>query len=263
MVALTVTPQVALPPLHELPFRHVPRALVKTWFSWDFIRNRRAHFLPLAFGVLFWWRVIASTFAGNPPLLGWMSSAGLSVVVTTTVIQRLFRRAFGVSAYGPAMLLLQFTVISLANAFVIGQMLWLGMYFKVADAYILGWVAAALSVVVIWMFVSEAKPLSDWALCGYSISLKSVPQVVQAVWVAKGMVIDPWSAFYLFCQGLSRWSLSLGMWRSNSTVTSRAQLVNATVDQLTITPIFVIVLWHSWEQMLASLLPGASFILAM
>jgi hypothetical protein len=260
VVAIAASP--AIP--ETLPLKKLPVQLLKVWFSWDFVRNRRAHFLPVAFGILFWWRVIVGTFAGIPPLLGWMSSALLSVVLTTTVIQRLFRRATGVGQYSPAMLLLQFTVIILANSFVVGLMLWLGMYFRVADVYILGWAAIGLSIVVIGMFVTEAKAMSDWALCGYSISLKSVPQVVQAVWLAKGIAkLDPWSAVFLFCQGLSRLVLSFGMWRASSTVTSRAQLMNASVDQLTITPIFAIVLWQSWEQMVAPLLPHAKYIVTI
>lgn len=252
-------PAASVPPLGETLWR-----LLKVWFSWDFVYNRRAHFVPLAFGVLFWWRVIAGVFAGVPPLLGWMTSAYLSVWVTATVVMRIFRRAAGAMAYSPAMLLLMFGTILVFNTFVLAQMVWLGMYFRVADAYILGTVAVSLSFVIIWMFVAEAKALSDWALCGYSVSLKSVPQVVQAVWLAKGAAkLDPWSAVFLFCQGLSRLVLSFNMWRANSTPTSRSQLTNASVDQLTITPIFVIVLWQSWEQLVAPLIPSVDFIITM
>lgn len=252
-------PAASVPLLGETLWR-----LLKVWFSWDFVYNRRAHFVPLAFGVLFWWRVIAGVFAGVPPLLGWMSSAYLSVWLTTIMVMRVFRRAKGAAAYSPAMLLLMFITIILFNSFVLGLMVWLGMYFRVADAYILGVVTASLSAVIIWMFITEASALSDWALCGYSLSLKSAPQVVQAVWLAKGTAkLDPWSAVFLFFQGLSRLVLSFGMWRQVRSRTALSQLVNATGDQLTITPIFVIVLWQSWEQLVVPLIPSADFIITM
>lgn len=240
-------------------------ALIKIWFTWGFIRSKRAHFIPLGFGILFWGSTMYAVGRGTAPLLAWMICGLISAKITATVIKRIFMRTLVQEhRYGPAMLLLQLTVTIAANTFVIGEMIVLGLHFRADDRKIAYCAAACLAVVMVAIMLKRAAFDSDWALCGYTVSLKSAPQAVQAWSIYKGAaMLDPWSAFFLFSQALSRLVLSIGVYRNESTTTSRSQLVNASVDQLTISLIFGAVLQRSWRVFVGpfeSLRPYTGFI---
>lgn len=223
-------------------------ALVGTWQTRAFWVRNAIHLIPVGFGILFWWRVVVSVFHGMPPLLGWMISAYLSVWLTSVVVARIFG---GIAdegrRYGPAMLLLQFSIILVANTLVIALMVALGMYFREADLLVLASATLGLAVVAPFVLTRRIGATSDWALCGYSVSLKSAPQVVQAYSIFKGLgKLDFWSATFLFCQGLSRWWISLTMWRADRGNTkTRSQLTNASFDLATIMLIGAAVLYHT------------------
>lgn len=222
--------------------------LVATWRTRAFWVRNAVHLIPVAFGILFWWRVVVGVFHGMPPLLGWMISAYLSVWLTSVVVTRIFAGiADEARRYGPAMLLLQFAIILVANTVVIALMVALGMYFREADLLVLASATFGLAIVAPFVLTQRIGATSDWALCGYSISLKSAPQVVQAYSIFKGLgKLDFWSATFLFCQGLSRWWISLAMWRADrSSQKTRSQLTNASCDLATIMLIGGAVLYHT------------------
>lgn len=228
--------------------------LVATWRTRAFWARNAIHLIPVGFGILFWWRVVVSVFHGMPPLLGWMISAYLSVWLTSIVVTRIFAGiADEKHRYGPAMLLLQFAIILVANTIVIALMVALGMYFREADLLVLTSATLGLAVVAPFVLTKRIGATSDWALCGYSVSLKSAPQVVQAYSIFKGLgKLDFWSATFLFCQGLSRWWISLAMWRADPGSTkTRSQLTNASFDLATIMLIGGAVLYHTSFQPLS------------
>lgn len=229
-------------------YKHQASVLVATWRSREFWAHNAIHLVPVGFGILFWWRVVVSVFHGMPPLLGWMISAYLSVWLTSVVVSRIFAGiAEPQRRYGPAMLLMQFAIILVANTFVIALMVALGMYFREADLLVVASATFGLAVVAPFVLTRRIGAASDWALCGYSVSLKSAPQVVQAYSIFKGLgKLDLWSAVFLFCQGLSRWWISLRMWQSDRTsVRARSQLTNASCDLATIMLIGGAVLYHT------------------
>lgn len=222
--------------------------LVGTWRTRTFWVRNAVHLIPVGFGILFWWRVVVSVFHGMPPLLGWMISAYLSVWLTSVVVARIFAGiADDERRYGPAMLLLQFAIILVANTAVIALMVVLGMHFREADLLVLASATMGLAVVAPFVLTRRIGAASDWALCGYSVSLKSAPQIVQAHSIFKGLgKLDLWSAVFLFCQGLSRWWISLAMWRADrSSSGTKSQLTNASFDLATIMLIGAAVLYHT------------------
>lgn len=233
------------------------RELLGVWLTGAFLRSKAAHFIPLAFGILFWTSVVMGIFRGTIPLPTWMVCAYISVWITRDVVRRIFLSFRGERRYGPAMLLLALTVTLAANTFVLVQMLVLVVSLRVGDAYVLCAAGTGLAVVYVWLSLKQEPFSSDWALCGYSIALKSTPQALQAWFVYKGAaMLSPWSALFLFCQGLSRLVLSFGMWRGASTKASRAQLLNAFFDQFTIALIFWAVMQTiSWGVFVEPLIP--------
>lgn len=212
------------------------------WGTRVFWWQNRIHLIPVAFGVLFWWRVIVGVASGTSPLLGWMVCAYVSVWITTVVVSQIMAGLKAAKRNGPAMLLLQLGVVIVANTFVILQMIAQGNYFRSDDRLIVGSAMLGLGLVMFVLLVRGKSFASDWALCGYSVALKSTPQGVQAWAIHKGAAkLDPLSGAFLFCQGLSRLVISFKMWRDGKCAKTRAQLTNASFDQFTITAIVVAV----------------------
>lgn len=228
--------------------------LIGMWRTRAFWVRNAIHLIPVGFGILFWWRVVVSVLGGMPPLLGWMISAYISVWLTSAVVVRIFAGiADEERRYGPAMLLLMFAIILVANTLVIALMVALGMYFRESDLLVFASATVGLAIVAPFVLTRRIGATSDWALCGYSVSLKSAPQVVQAYSIFKGLgKLDFLSAVFLFCQGLSRWWISLAMWRADrSSTKTRSQLTNASFDLATIMLIGGAVLHHTSFQQLA------------
>jgi hypothetical protein len=230
--------------------RHTPTAglLLRTWATWPFWKHNAAHALSLALGVLFWWRVAVGVLHGAPPLLAWMVSAYVSVWISVVLNWRILGRLLQtVDRYRPAMLLLQFTVTIAANTFVVVLIVASGVLFRPADWFVLGSATVGLAILGAFILSGRVAPGSDWALCWYSVSLKSAPQVIQAVTLFIGAaVLDPWSSVFLLGMGASRWWISHGM-RSGDPASSRtrAQFTSASWDLVTIAMIAVAVIYRA------------------
>ncbi len=218
-----------------------PRAqtLAVTWRQKAFWRQPHypLHWTSLACCLVFWLGTIGVFLAqGIAPRPGWLSSAFLSVLVSTWMTWRVYA---GMDDPGkrlrPAMLLLAFTAIILLNGALLLLMWVVGAKFEWADWRII--VTASIGVLITFGVTAlrgEAYS-SGWALFGYATSMKSLPQVWQA-WdlLTTPATLNPWVMGSLFLQGTSRWQLSRYAYRVNPTSDSRAQYWNASVDLWTV-----------------------------
>lgn len=209
--------------------------LVQTWATKIFWVRRENLFYgaSLLFSTLFWAGVIAGVMAGTAPLLGWMVSAYAAVWLSALMTWRVYERVFASpKRQHPAMLLLQLSIMIVANTIVICLMWLRGWRFQVADIPILIFALIGLALTASWIRRNGAGWDSGWALCGYATSLKSLPQLVQAVALLAGATTMPlWAATSLLLSGVSRWLLSFAMRRNNpESSDARAQVWNAGID---------------------------------
>lgn len=213
--------------------------LVRTWFTKVFWARRENLFYgtSLAFSGLFWTGIIVGVVTGPAPLLGWMISAYFAVWLAAIMTWRVYKRTFASRVrHRPAMLLLQLVVMIIANTAVIIIMLSQKRSFHQADLPI---AIAGVTGLLITAWLKRLGRLpwdSGWMLCGYAVSLKSAPQVVQAWALYAGQAALPlWSAVSLLVSGASRWVLSLMIYRENlEDSNAKAQVWNAGIDLATV-----------------------------
>ncbi|HEX6258877.1 MAG TPA: hypothetical protein VFZ48_05355 [Candidatus Saccharimonadales bacterium] len=186
----------------------VRRALSPLWALWwsvQFWSTQKLNTFFLLVIIAFWVRQGDAVLNGRSPLIGWMISAEIAIIVATWLTLEAFAELTGKEKEEMGASLLQYFTIIVGNTTIVIMQFVNGITLKPWDYIIFQIDLCGLWILTILMALFGFGPRSPWARCGYLISLKASPQVVQAIWVLKGKgALDILGAILLVTQAIGR-----------------------------------------------------------
>ncbi|HEX6258712.1 MAG TPA: hypothetical protein VFZ48_04485 [Candidatus Saccharimonadales bacterium] len=202
----------------------------------EFWRGQRYLFVALPVVASFWIFQIMGVLGGRSPLIAWMISAGIAVVIMFIMTLDALNNAPRQALFELHGLLLQLGVILVGNAAVVTLQLLQGVQWQPLDTVIVC-MAISGALVVIALGKSRSHPIaSPWPRCGLTLSLKCLPQLFQAwplLFVNGGLHL--FAVVALFAQGILRfWPAAKARRQAEGAVAQEALFVATAVDLLTI-----------------------------
>jgi len=197
----------------------------------------------------FWIRQGDGVLHGRGPLMSWMISAEIAIFMITWLTWDVFRQSEGRQRDQIGLLLFQFLLIIVGNTTIVIMQVVRGMTLKPWDIIIFRIDLAGLYVLALCMALGWLKPKSAWAKCWYSVALKAMPQVVQAIWVFSGKgTLDKLGAVLLVVQATGRFAPPVLAYiregRRTATSQTKALSVGTAFDLATTLGIFGAVMQH-------------------